>query len=276
MRADARSRRVEDANALRAAVVATAGERERALEDARATETTETTETTAKTTETMEEDARETVEDAREAAVTEAIEEGRDASLDASRRAVTDEDVALLDAYLRSGFGLVHADGRDSEGRIVVTINATRIPGWAGSADRDNALQHIVHALGGAADEGKYVVVVYFGDDDRTKGVVPSNALHWLRDVHDALEYKVRKNVDKIIFVNASWITSALISISMTFASSKASKKFVWTKSLDSMDKDTGYHVSAAMCGETFLRSVGRTIAPAEPATAAVTASAEQ
>lgn len=180
----------------------------------------------------------------------------------------TDEDYARLDAYLSSGFGLVHDDGRDAEGRAVVTVNATRIPGWAGSADRDNAMNLIVKTLDRAATAGEYVVVVYFGDDDRTKGVVPTHSLNWLGDLHDKLEYQVRKNVKKIVFVNATWIMSAIISLTMTFATSKASKKFAWTKSLDDMDKDTGYHLNQVMCGEKFLASVGRKVVYAEPETA--------
>ncbi|CEF97812.1 CRAL-TRIO domain [Ostreococcus tauri] len=170
-------------------------------------------------------------------------------------RRATDEDYARLDAYLTTGFGLVHADGRDGEGRTVVTINATRIPGWAGGADRERALKLIVRALAGAAED-RYVVVVYFGNGDRTEGVVPTHALNWLSDVHGALEYRVRKNVEKIVFVNASWLTSTIISFSTTFASSKVSKKFVWTRSLQDMEKDTKYHVNASMLGESFLRSI--------------------
>ena len=181
----------------------------------------------------------------------------------------TDEDYARLDAYLSTGFGLVHADGKDGEGRTVVTVNATRIPGWAGTADRDNSMNLIINTLERVAAAGEYVVVVYFGDDDRTKGVVPTHSLNWLGDLHDKLAYAVRKNVQKIVFVNATWIMSAIISLSMTFASSKASKKFAWTKSLDDMDKDTGYHVHQVMCGEKFLASVGRKVVYAEPEAAA-------
>ena len=184
-------------------------------------------------------------------------------------RTATDEDYARLDAYLSTGFGLVHADGKDGEGRTVVTVNATRIPGWAGTADRDNSMNLIINTLERVAAAGEYVVVVYFGDDDRTKGVVPTHSLNWLGDLHDKLAYAVRKNVQKIVFVNATWIMSAIISLSMTFASSKASKKFAWTKSLDDMDKDTGYHVHQVMCGEKFLASVGRKVVYAEPEAAA-------
>jgi len=175
---------------------------------------------------------------------------------------VTDEEVANLEAYLRSGFGLVHEDGRDGDGRRVLVVNATRVPGWAGSADRDAALRLITKALTRAGAEGEYVVVVYFGDDDRTKGVVPSHTLGWLREMHDGLERETRKNVTKIIFVNASWFASTLISWSMTFASSKAREKFVWVSSLHAMEKESGFHVSAAMCGEAFLRSVGFAATP--------------
>ena len=157
------------------------------------------------------------------------------------QQTATDEDYARLDAYLSTGFGLVHADGKDGEGRTVVTVNATRIPGWAGSADRDNSMNLIINTLERVAAAGEYVVVVYFGDDDRSKGVVPTHSLNWLGDLHDKLAYAVRKNVQRIVFVNATWIMSSIISLSMTFASSKASKKFAWTKSLDDMDKDTGY-----------------------------------
>lgn len=177
---------------------------------------------------------------------------------------VTDEEVANLEAYLRSGFGLVHEDGRDGDGRRVLVVNATRVPGWAGSADRDAALRLITKALTRAGAEGEYVVVVYFGDDDRTKGVVPSHTLGWLREMHDGLERETRKNVTKIVFVNASWFASTLISWSMTFASSKAREKFVWVSSLHAMEKESGFHVSAAMCGEAFLRSVGFAAAPPE------------
>lgn len=170
---------------------------------------------------------------------------------------VTDEEVANLEAYLRSGFGLVHEDGRDGDGRRVLVVNATRVPGWAGSAERDAALIRITKALTRAGAEGEYVVVVYFGDDDRKKGVVPSHTLGWLREMHDGLERETRKNVTKIVFVNASWFASTLISWSMTFASSKAREKFVWVSSLQAMEKESGFHVSAAMCGEAFLRSVG-------------------
>ena len=58
------------------------------------------------------------------------------------------------------------------------------------------------------------------------------------------------------MFVNATWLTSTIISFSTTFASSKVSKKFVWTRSLQDMEKDTKYHVNASMLGESFLRSI--------------------
>lgn len=172
---------------------------------------------------------------------------------------VTDEEVARLEEYLVTGFGLVHADGVDGEGLAVVTVNATRIPGWAGSADRDAALKRIVKVLEETAAKGDYNVVIYFGNDDRTKGVVPSNTLNWLHDVHETLTYPVKKNVRRIAFVNASWIASTIISVSMPFISSKAQKKFIWTNSLEEMDKDSGFHLSATMCGEKFLASIGWT-----------------
>ena len=169
---------------------------------------------------------------------------------------VTDEEVANLEAYLQSGFGLVHDDGRDGDGRRVLVVNATRVPGWAGSADRDAALRLITKALTRAGAEGEYVLVVYFGDDDRTKGVVPSHTLGWLRDMHEGLERETRKNVTRIVFVNASWFTGALISWTMTFTSSKTREKFVWVNSLHTMEKESGFFVNPAMCGEAFLRSV--------------------
>ena len=172
---------------------------------------------------------------------------------------VTDEEVARLEEYLVTGFGLVHADGVDGEGLAVVTVNATRIPGWAGSADRDAALKRIVKVLEETAAKGDYNVVIYFGSNDRTKGVVPSNTLNWLHDVHETLTYPVKKNVRRIAFVNASWIASTIISVSMPFISSKAQKKFIWTNSLEEMDKDSGFHHSATMCGEKFLASIGWT-----------------
>lgn len=172
---------------------------------------------------------------------------------------VTDEEVARLEEYLVTGFGLVHADGVDGEGLAVVTVNATRIPGWAGSADRDAALKRIVKVLEETAAKGDYNVVIYFGNNDRTKGVVPSNTLNWLHDVHETLTYPVKKNVRRIAFVNASWIASTVISVSMPFISSKAQKKFIWTNSLEEMDKDSGFHLSATMCGEKFLASIGWT-----------------
>lgn len=172
---------------------------------------------------------------------------------------VTDEEVARLEEYLVTGFGLVHADGIDGEGLAVVTVNATRIPGWAGSADRDAALKRIVKVLEETAAKGDYNVVIYFGNNDRTKGVVPSNTLNWLHDVHETLTYPVKKNVRRIAFVNASWIASTIISVSMPFISSKAQKKFIWTNSLEEMDKDSGFHLSATMCGEKFLASIGWT-----------------
>ena len=194
---------------------------------------------------------------------------------------VTDEDVARLEEYLVTGFGLVHADGADGEGLAVVTVNATRIPGWAGSADRDAALKRIVKVLEETAAKGDYNVVIYFGNNDRTKGVVPSNALNWLHDVHETLTYPVKKNVRRVAFVNASWIASAIISVSMSFISSKAQKKFIWTNSLEDMDKDSGFHLSASMCGEKFLASIGwtattsetdeRNVAPDAAATATTT-----
>ena len=177
---------------------------------------------------------------------------------------VTDEDVARLEEYLVTGFGLVHADGADGEGLAVVTVNATRIPGWAGSADRDAALKRIVKVLEETAAKGDYNVVIYFGNNDRTKGVVPSNALNWLHDVHETLTYPVKKNVRRVAFVNASWIASAIISVSMSFISSKAQKKFIWTNSLEDMDKDSGFHLSASMCGEKFLASIGWTATTSE------------
>ena len=177
---------------------------------------------------------------------------------------VTDEEVARLEEYLVTGFGLVHADGADGEGLAVVTVNATRIPGWAGSADRDAALKRIVKVLEETAAKGDYNVVIYFGNNDRTKGVVPSNALNWLHDVHETLTYPVKKNVRRVAFVNASWIASAIISVSMSFISSKAQKKFIWTNSLEDMDKDSGFHLSASMCGERFLASIGWTATTSE------------
>jgi len=159
---------------------------------------------------------------------------------------------------------LVHADGADGEGLAVVTVNATRIPGWAGSADRDAALKRIVKVLEETAAKGDYNVVIYFGNNDRTKGVVPSNALNWLHDVHGTLTYPVKKNVRRVAFVNASWIASAIISVSMSFISSKAQKKFIWTNSLEDMDKDSGFHLSASMCGERFLASIGWTATTSE------------
>ena len=177
---------------------------------------------------------------------------------------VTDEEVARLEEYLVTGFGLVHADGADGEGLAVVTVNATRIPGWAGSADRDAALKRIVKVLEETAAKGDYNVVIYFGNNDRTKGVVPSNTLNWLHDVHETLTYPVKKNVRRVAFVNASWIASAIISVSMSFISSKAQKKFIWTNSLEDMDKDSGFHLSASMCGERFLASIGWTATTSE------------
>jgi len=173
---------------------------------------------------------------------------------------VTDEEVARLEEYLVTGFGLVHADGADGEGLAVVTVNATRIPGWAGSADRDAALKRIVKVLEETAAKGDYNVVIYFGNNDRTKGVVPSNTLNWLHDVHETLTYPVKKNVRRVAFVNASWIASAIISVSMSFISSKAQKKFIWTNSLE----DSGFHLSASMCGERFLASIGWTATTSE------------
>ena len=269
----AKKQREEDARALKRAMDAVANPTrveatttETATETATATTTTAATATTATTTATT--------------ATTEASEEARARAVDSTtateanetkppERTATDEDYARLDAYLSTGFGLVHADGKDGEGRTVVTVNATRIPGWAGTADRDNSMNLIINTLERVAAAGEYVVVVYFGDDDRTKGVVPTHSLNWLGDLHDKLAYAVRKNVQKIVFVNATWIMSAIISLSMTFASSKASKKFAWTKSLDDMDKDTGYHVHQVMCGEKFLASVGRKVVYAEPEAAA-------
>jgi hypothetical protein len=173
---------------------------------------------------------------------------------------VSDAQVALLEAYLRTGFGLVHDDGVDGSGAPVVTVNATRIPGWAGSADRDKAQKLIVKVLEAtAARADEYSVVIYFGSNDRTKGVVPSKSLQWLSDVHEGLSHAVRKNVQRIVFVNCSWVTSTLISMSMSFVSSKAYKKMVWTNSLDDMDKDSGFHINAEMCGKYFLDSVGWT-----------------
>ena len=97
------------------------------------------------TTATLDADAD--ADDARDDRGTETAVTDAD-GVETPRRA-TDEDYARLDAYLTTGFGLVHADGRDGEGRTVVTINATRIPGWAGGADRARAETHRARARGG-------------------------------------------------------------------------------------------------------------------------------
>ena len=76
---------------------------------------------------------------------------------------VTDEEVANLEAYLQSGFGLVHDDGRDGDGRRVLVVNATRVPGWAGSADRDAALRLITKALTRAGAEGEAGRLAHLG-----------------------------------------------------------------------------------------------------------------
>ena len=254
----AKKRREEDAQALKRAMDAVAN-------PTRVEATTETTETTETTTKDASEEAK---EDAVETTTTTTTTTTTNET-ERPQQTATDEDYARLDAYLSTGFGLVHADGKDGEGRTVVTVNATRIPGWAGSADRDNSMNLIINTLERVAAAGEYVVVVYFGDDDRSKGVVPTHSLNWLGDLHDKLAYAVRKNVQRIVFVNATWIMSSIISLSMTFASSKASKKFAWTKSLDDMDKDTGYNVHQAMCGEKFLASVGRKVVYAESEAAA-------
>jgi len=170
--------------------------------------------------------------------------------------AVSDEDVAALEAYLQSGFGLVHADGVDAEGLPVVTVNATRIPGWAGSGDRDRSLKLLTKALVETAEKGDYNVVVYFGNDDRSRGVVPSGAVQWLREIHDSLSYPVRKNVKKIVFVNVPFFASYVISMMTPFLSSKAARKMVWAKSLADMDRATNSQLSVNHCGERFKRSV--------------------
>ena len=41
---------------------------------------------------------------------------------------VTDEEVANLEAYLQSGFGLVHDDGRDGDGRRAVSYTHLTLP----------------------------------------------------------------------------------------------------------------------------------------------------
>lgn len=169
---------------------------------------------------------------------------------------VSDAQVAALEDYLQTGFGLVHDDGVDSEGMPVVTVNATRIPGWAGSGDRARSMQLLTKALTHVAEKGEYSVVVYFGCDDRAKGVVPSGAVQWLRDIHDSLPRTSKKNVKKVVFVNVPFLASALISVTMPFVSAKAAKKFVWAKSLEDMDKATNYHLSVNHCGERFKRSI--------------------
>ena len=169
---------------------------------------------------------------------------------------VSDAQVAALEDYLQTGFGLVHDDGVDGEGMPVVTVNATRIPGWAGSGDRARSMQLLTKALTTVAEKGEYSVVVYFGCDDRAKGVVPSGAVQWLRDIHDSLPRTSKKNVKKVVFVNVPTLVSALISVTMPFVSAKAAKKFVWAKSLEDMDKATNYHLSVNHCGERFKRSI--------------------
>jgi len=169
---------------------------------------------------------------------------------------VSDAQVAALEDYLQTGFGLVHDDGVDSEGVPVVTVNVTRIPGWAGSGDRARSMQLLTKALTHVAEKGEYSVVVYFGCDDRAKGVVPSGAVQWLRDIHDSLPRTSKKNVKKVVFVNVPFLASALISVTMPFVSAKAAKKFVWAKSLEDMDKATNYHLSVNHCGERFKRSI--------------------
>jgi hypothetical protein len=62
--------------------------------------------------------------------------------------------------------------------------------------------------------------------------------------------------VKKIVFVNVPFMASVLISMVTPFVSAKATKKFVWAKSLEDMDKATNYHLSVNHCGERFKRSV--------------------
>ena len=52
------------------------------------------------------------------------------------------------------------------------------------------------------------MLVVYFGDDDRTKGVVPSHTLGWLRDMHEGLEREAENVGESVFFVSASWFTA--------------------------------------------------------------------
>lgn len=106
-----------------------------------------------------------------------------------------DEDYVWLDVYLSIGFGLVYVDGKDGEGRTVVTVNAMWILGWVGSVDCDNLMNFIINMFECVVVVGEYVVVVYFGDDDWSKGVVSIYSFNWFGDFYDKLVYVVWKNV---------------------------------------------------------------------------------
>ena len=118
-----------------------------------------------------------------------------------------------------------------------------------GSADRDAALRLITKALTRAGAEGEYVLVVLWGRRSNEGGGAESHPRVASRHAR-GVGAGDAENVTRIVFVNASWFTGALISWTMTFTSSKTREKFVWVNSLHTMEKESGFFVNPAMCGE--------------------------
>ena len=132
--------------------------------------------------------------------------------------------------------GLFFLDGKDSKGRPVAVINASKLP--EESDMRSTALQHILACLEPHADEtGEklgFSLVVYY------TGPAPPGILRWLASVYHSLSYGVRKGVKTIALVNPSWFMSTVVTTLMPLVSAKAYKKVVMCKGLHNLGNAAG------------------------------------
>ena len=148
--------------------------------------------------------------------------------------------------------GLFFLDGKDSKGRPVAVINASKLP--EESDMRSTALQHILACLEPHADEtGEklgFSLVVYY------TGPAPPGILRWLASVYHSLSYGVRKGVKTIALVNPSWFMSTVVTTLMPLVSAKAYKKVVMCKGLHNLGNAAGIPEKAL--GIPFLHSIGK------------------
>ncbi|KDD71340.1 hypothetical protein H632_c5259p0, partial [Helicosporidium sp. ATCC 50920] len=149
--------------------------------------------------------------------------------------------------------GLLHCDGRDNKGRVVVVIDADVVP----PNMKASAARYVTAHLEPLVAEGEYVLVL-----TSRSAKLPSM---WIMGAYTTLPRPFKKNVKWILLVRPSGFLKAVLALLRPLLSAKAGRKIRQVAHVREIESATDGEVALAHLGQSFLGSPAGAAELAQP-----------